>query len=328
LLVPLYHTYPDAGLQACALPIRFVLAAVVHKPKKKRNQPISAEDQAAYERAKKENTLAKYLVDEMTALRTWMNQQGLTQKTLLMVVDNGYCNQTVFGVRLALVHLLARARKNYRLYHGDPQTEPAEAGFTPEEVRKDPERHWQSVSVQFGGTTVAIRYKEVASVLWPGGAGDRVLRLLVIAGTPYRRRTTAKLQYRDPGYLLTTDLQAPVAFLVPSYFDRWQIEVNHRDEKTVLGVCQAQVRTPQSVQREPAFAVAAYSLLKVAALLALGPTRTEAYGKLPAWYSGSRRPSCEDLVQKLRREAWEHPEWLAPYGMQITPEQLITATRA
>jgi hypothetical protein len=154
------------------------------------------------------------------------------------------------------------------------------------------------------------------------------MRLIVIAATPYRRRKNAALQYRLPGYLLTTDLKAPVEFLIQCYFDRWQIEVNHRDEKTVLGVGQAQVHAQKSVEREPAFAVAAYSLLKLASLLALGPTRTAEYQELPAWYAGSRRPSCEDMVQKLRKEACEHPELLAPYGLRITPEDLVTASRA
>ena len=34
---------------------------------------------------------------------------------------------------------------------------------------------------------------------------------------------------------LTSDLRAPVTYLIPCYFDRWQIEVNHREEKTVIG---------------------------------------------------------------------------------------------
>jgi hypothetical protein len=152
--------------------------------------------------------------------------------------------------------------------------------------------------------------------------------LIVIAGTPYRRRKSAKVQYRQPGYLLTTDLRAPVAFLIQSYFDRWQIEVNHREEKTVIGVNDAQVHTQRAVERAPGFAVAAYSLLKLATLQALGPLRTDDYAELPAWYRGARRPSCEDMQQKLRREAWEHPELLAPYGLTLTPEALIAANRA
>ncbi len=173
-----------------------------------------------------------------------------------------------------------------------------------------------------------LKYKEVRDIVWPGGADKRHVRMIVIAATPYRRRKNAKLSYRQPGYLLTTDLLSEATYLIQCYLDRWQIEVNHREEKTVLGVGQAQVSNQQSVEREPVFAVVSYSLLKLAALKALGPTRTEEYGELPAWYTGSSRPSCEDLVQKLRQEAWQHPELLAPYGVTITPIGLIRALRA
>jgi hypothetical protein len=44
--------------------------------------------------------------------------------------------------------------------------------------------------------------------------------------------------------------------------------VAHRDEKSVMGLGQAQVRNPRSVVRQPAFAVAAYALLRLAGLKA------------------------------------------------------------
>ena len=50
-----------------------------------------------------------------------------------------------------------------------------------------------------------LKYKEVRDIVWPGGAETRVLRLIVIAATPYRRRKHANLSYRQPGYLLTTE---------------------------------------------------------------------------------------------------------------------------
>jgi len=327
LLLPLYATGGEMS-QACALPIRFVLAAVIRKPKGR--APLTAAALAAYEAVKRAHTLSHYLVEQVTALRRWLDEHDLRQKILLLVVDNGYCTATVFGMAVRGVRLLARARGNYRLYAREPRTGRAQAGagFTPEEARKDKSRPWQRGWVHFGAGRVPIRFKEVADVLWPGGSGPRPLRLIVIAGTPYRRRKSAKVQYRQPGYLLTTDLRAPVAFLIQSYFDRWQIEVNHREEKTVIGVNDAQVHTQRAVERAPGFAVAAYSLLKLATLQALGPLRTDDYAELPAWYRGARRPSCEDMQQKLRREAWEHPELLAPYGLTLTPEALIAANRA
>jgi hypothetical protein len=44
------------------------------------------------------------------------------------------------------------------------------------------------------------------------------------------------LYYRDPAYLLTTDLHSSPKQLLQIYFGRWQIEVNHREEKDTLGI--------------------------------------------------------------------------------------------
>jgi hypothetical protein len=105
------------------------------------------------------------------------------------------------------------------------------------------------------------------------------------------------------------------ASLLQTYLDRWQIEVNHRDEKDILGVGQAQVWSEQSVASQPAFAVAAYSLLLLAGLKAYGPGRSADFGKLPRWRKRARRASALDLITLLRKEINEtsacdaiHPE--------------------
>jgi hypothetical protein len=84
------------------------------------------------------------------------------------------------------------------------------------------------------GQTAKGRYKEVAVVFWQGGAGRCPLRLLVVAPTPYRKRKSSKLYYRQPAFLSTTELNSSAHQLLQIYFDRWQIEVNHRDEKDTL----------------------------------------------------------------------------------------------
>ncbi len=53
--------------------------------------------------------------------------------------------------------------------------------------------------------------------------------------------------------------------VVQFYLWRWDIEVNHLDEKTTLGVGDAQVRTEKAVQEVTGLAVAAYAMLLVAA---------------------------------------------------------------
>jgi hypothetical protein len=57
------------------------------------------------------------------------------------------------------------------------------------------------------------------------------------------------------------------SFLLPSA-DRWQIEVNLREEKDTLGLGPAQSWNEASVPKQPPLAVAAYSALLLASLIA------------------------------------------------------------
>jgi hypothetical protein len=100
------------------------------------------------------------------------------------------------------------------------------------------------------------------------------------------------------------DLPTPAAELIAAYLARWEVEVNFRDEKTLLGVGQAQVRNPQAVTRAPAFLVACYAMLLWSAIGVFGDRRTEAFESLPAWRSTEpARPSTRDLIRLLQRQA-------------------------
>src|ERR1035438_6925244 len=71
---------------------------------------------------------------------------------------------------------------------------------------------------------------------------------LRFSGLAYRLRKGSKLLYRDPAYLICTDPELDPRQIIETYFQRWDIEVNFRDEKTLLGVGQAQVRAAASVE--------------------------------------------------------------------------------
>jgi hypothetical protein len=128
--------------------------------------------------------------------------------------------------------------------------------------------------------------------------------------------------------LLTTDLRSSLKQLLQIYFDRWQIEVNHREERDTLGIGQAQLWNVTSVPKPPVLGVAAYSALLLASLQAFGPERGIAYAQLPQWRRNARRPSCLDLVTLLRKEMAQHPQLLAPFGFKITDEALVDAAAA
>jgi hypothetical protein len=136
-------------------------------------------------------------------------------------------------------------------------------------------------------------------LLWQLGGRTRPLRLFVIAPIAYRKRRSNRLYYRDPAYLLCTEHKSSARRLLQIYFDRWQIEVNHREEKDTLGVGQAQLWNPIGVPKQPALVVAAYSALMLAALKTYGPQRGAAYAALPKWRRSAKRPSCLDLTTML-----------------------------
>lgn len=129
-------------------------------------------------------------------------------------------------------------------------------------------------------------------------------RLVLIKAPGYRLRQGGKLLYREPAFLITTDLTTPAAELIAACLARWEVEVNFRDEKTLLGVGQAQVRHPQAVVRAPAFLVACYSTLLWSSLCVFGDRRTGAFDPLPAWRNTEpARPSTRDLIRLLQRQA-------------------------
>ncbi len=88
------------------------------------------------------------------------------------------------------------------------------------------------------------------------------MRLLVIKGPRYHL-TQTKTDRREPAFLICTDPTLPLDKVLQYYSWRWDTEVNFRDEKTILGVGQAQVRNPASNQNAPALAVAAYAIRRL-----------------------------------------------------------------
>jgi hypothetical protein len=267
----------------------------------------------------------------MAYLRVALDQAGGTNKTLVIAGDGSFCNRTVLATIPERSTLIARTRKDAKLcFAAAPGGRRlyAEDKFTPEGVRQDEKILWKTTKLFYGGKRRKVRYKEIAGVLWQSGAKTRSLRLFVIAPTPYRKRKSAKLYYRQPAFLLCTDLTSSPRQLLQIYFDRWQIEVNHREEKDTLGIGQAQLWNPTSVPRQPVLAVAAYSALMLAALKVFGAARGKAYAELPKWRRNARRPSCLDLVTLLRKEANQSPDIIADLGIHHSPAQLVAAAAA
>jgi hypothetical protein len=312
LLLPLYRRTKASPR---GIPIRFDQAPPLKKPGRK----ASVEQWAEYRRAVKETNLSTQSVAMIRGVRTDLDKQDVCHKTLLVVGDNSFCNRTLFTTHWERTEIIARARRDIKLCR------PASEGsrgvydavkFTPEQVLHDEQIPWKKIRIFYAGQWRKISCKEIPDVLWQSGAKQRLLRLFAIAPIPYYLPSRKRNHYRDPAFLLTTDRKGTARELLQPYFDRWQIEVNHREEKDTLGVGQAQLRSRLSVARQPAFAVAAYSALMLAGLIAMGPGRGNPYQALPKWRRNASRPSCLDLVTLLRKETAANKALLQPFGFR------------
>jgi hypothetical protein len=324
LLLPLHRS---GAWSARALPIRFEEVSRVKRPGRKATEEMKQQ----YRDAVKQRNLSRSFVEMGRQLRAELDDVGGSQKILVLAGDGSFCNRTCFAEIPERSALLVRARRDARLClratDGSRRFYAAEK-FTPEQVRKDENYPWKTTKIFYGAKRRKVRYKEMADVYWQRGAKQQPLRLFVIAPVPYRKNKSKKLYYRDPAYLLTTYTACSTRQLLQIYFDRWQIEVNHREEKDTLGVGQAQLWNATSVPKQPALVVAAYSTLLLASLRAFGPQRGSAYPDLPKWRRNARRPSCLDLIALLRHELSNQPPELAAWNIQSSTKQLVEAAAA
>ena len=312
LLLPLHRRAP---VSARGVPIRFKDAPAVKKPRRNASEAAKAQ----YRQMKKRHNLSHKFVDMMGELRQALDQAGAADKILVVAGDGSFCNRNVFTAARDRTEIIARARKDAVLSFGaEPGSRRfyAPEKFNPEQVRQDDSIPWLTTKIFYGGKRRKIRYKQLGPLYWQGGARRVPLRLFVVAPTPYRKRKSSRRYYRQPAYLLTTDLNSKAKDLLQIYFDRWQIEVNHREEKDTLGVGQAQLWNHVSVPKQPVLAVAAYSALLLASLNTFGVSRASAYAPLPKWRRNAKRPSCLDLITLLRKEMDERPELVAPLGLK------------
>ena len=297
---------PAQDGSARLVPIDWCEAPLPRKPSRRAERA----EQDAYREARKQANLNVVATQRMAQLRQ------RTERPIHFVGDGRFTNRTVLHHLPAHTVLIGRIRKDTKLYalcspcagsNGRPRRY-GTALPTPEAVRIDPQRPWTEVSAWATDRTHRFKVKTLGPVLARVRGVDAAVRVVVIAPVSYRLRRGGKLLYRQPAYLICTEPDLPLDQLVQEYLWRWDIEVNFRDEKNLLGVGEAQVRQPEAVRRQPAGTVAAYALLLLAGLSAYGHDRLPPAVPLPKWRRGQppRRATTALLLSQLRRELWSH----------------------
>jgi len=308
VLLPLHRLWQKPPR---AIPIRFINAPHIKKPRKKARE----EEIKEYKLAKEKLNLSSLFKEHATYLRKTLDEMGYQDKKLLLVGDGSFCNKTCMGMDLDRTSLVARCRKDSKLCFASQKKRKfyGDFTFTPLDVLQDSTLIWQEGFIYYGGYFNPVRYKQIKNVLWKSGTKRKLLKLIVIAPQPYRK--AGKKCYRQPAFLLSTDQELDTLKIIQAYFDRLQIEYNHRDEKSILGVGQAQLRNEKSVEKQPALHVAAYSALLLASL--------EAYQDEPIlvddppWRRPGRRITLRALKGQLRKSIIESPQIWEECGLTV-----------
>jgi len=296
---------------------RMIPVAFRHAPPPPRPAPNASTDAFKdYRRAARLARLPLLAAEQIAALRQALDAEPSgAQRPLHVSVDGGYTNETVLKNLPARTILIGRIRKDAKLYflpqaapapqRGRPRRYGAPAP-TPEQIRTDESTPWKTIDVCISGAPHQMRVKRLGPVLWRTAGLAQLLQAIVIAPLSYRLRKNSKLLYRRPAFLICTDAEMDLRSVVQRYVQRWDIEVNFREEKTLLGVGQAQVRNAQSVQAVPALQVASYSLLLLATLRALKTATDSDLLPAPKWNPSppQHRVSTPRAINQLRAELW------------------------
>ena len=238
---------------------------------------------------------------------------GGTQRSLWVCADATFTNRTVLRDLPPRTILIGRIRKDARLYalptgaeenHGRGRRRCyGQRRPTPEQYRLDESIPWTTVPAFAAGNVHDFDIKFISPLRWKRAGGQRQLALLIVRPIAYRLRKGAPLRYRNPAYLLCSDPTVAPQQILQAYLWRWEIELNFRDEKTLLGFGQPQVRSDPAVRTTAAFFVFVYALL----LLAL--------------------ENCQLAHSPLPPPRWQRPRPRRPHG-RITTAQAISLLRA
>lgn len=284
---------------ARAIPVDLAHAPSPRKPTKK----APPEAWQAWRNASSSATISALGARRITALRADLDAHPDGQSRALQVcVDGTFTCRAVFRDLPSRTTLIGRIRKDARLYalplesqqnhgrgrqryYGDPLP-------TPEQFRRDDSIPWQTVQACAAGNIYDFEVKLIQPLRWKAAGGKRDLSLLIVRPVAYRLKQGAALHYRKPAYLICSDPHLSPAQILQTYLWRWEIEVNFRDEKTLLGFGEPQVRTEAAVRTTSCFFVFVYALL----LLALERSKM-AHLPLPApaW----RRPNPKRPLQRI-----------------------------
>jgi len=316
------------------VPVDFLHSPTPHKPRKNATE----DELRIYRQARREANLGTQAIQRLAAIRGSLtpSAEGVARSVRLLV-DGHYTNKTVLKHLPTHTTLIGRVRKDAKLHYPATAEERKSTGRrllygalapTPEQLRQDQTVAWDTVSVFAAGQQHQCRVKTLSGLLWRTAGATLPLKLVVIAPLHYRLRANSKLLYRQPAFLLCTDPDLDTQQIVQNYVWRWDIEVNFHEEKSLLGIGQAQVRTQSSTQHLPAMLIASYALLLLAAIRTASQSEASTLLPPPKWSARAKpiRTPTQRLLHQLQAEVWGrglgiYPDSFSGFSVRNPPHQ-------
>lgn len=294
--------------QSRAIPVDFHHSPSAKKPSKS----ASKQQWERYKILQKTTRLSRQGRLRIEALRARLDHLKATDKQLIISVDGSYTNAEVLKSLPERTTLIGRIRKDTKLY--TIPDENAAVGRKriygqripiPEQIRQSEEYPWENVKAWAAGKEHNFSVKVIKNLRWRVAGQKHNLQLVVIRPLGYRLSKKSRMLYRQPAYLICTDTELTIEKLLQAYLWRWEIEVNFREQKSLMGCGKAQVRSPKSVESIPAFITFVYALIHLAARKS-SKKQNQPMLPRPKWYrkKPENRYTTGDLLNNIRAQIW------------------------
>lgn len=255
------------------------------------------------------------------AFLNWILEQlarcGRVGQQVLLVGDGSYDHLDLWKALPAGVILLARSAKNRALYAlpGEQQGRGrkrlyGERVASPQaRWGKGPNQSWRPLTLEVRGRTRHLQYKLSPPVLRKGAA-HRPLILIVVRGKK-RKNKQGKSYARQPLPFLVNAIQnepghwvlpLPIDTLLFWAWQRWELEVCHRELKSNFGLGNKQCWHPTAAVLSVQWSAWVYAVLLLAGYRTWGLCRAPT---VPTrWWRGSTRWSLNTLWRAYRAALW------------------------
>mgnify|MGYP001233777970 FL=1 len=251
-------------------------------------------------------------VDCLHWLRDQLATLGRATQKVLLVADGAFDTLNLWKKLPDGVNLLVRTAKNRVLHHlpnpNGRKKKYGERAETPQQMWAKDWLDWLVCVLTIRGKQRRLRYRVVGPVIRKGMA-DKPLFVILIGGEHYTRHGQAK--HREPvAYLVNAVLNTCDEWVLPMQVEdlimwawqRWEIEVCHKELKTTFGLGDKQCWKPEAAVASVQWSAWVYALLVLAGYETWG--LCDAPEPITGWWRGSGRWSFNTLWQSFRGALW------------------------